>query len=477
MASQTAWSAVATGANAAFFFFLIPLITKLGGVGAYGLWEGTWLLVNLAAPLAWLGLRSGFTRYSAGLDDRATVSANFHAVMVVIVPAALLLGTCQLLAAPWIAAQIVGDAALGPAMLRIGALLVVGEALLLAVLEGYRATLRLRSYALLVLLQRGLEIGLVALLLYRDRPITECGLAVVATRTLVLALAYAGIARALGLVRPDFSRLAPYAIYGLPLLFNEVLGRMLKGADRLIVGHYLGVEAMGAYGVVVQLCLVFVLYTATLQVWLYPHLSGLWNQGERERAVRVLERALRFFWLLALPTAAGLSAIGPSLVAAMSEPAVAVRAVVVLPVVACSFAVYGVASLTLYALALVERTAVITGVLVAAAALNLVLNLLLVPRLDILGAALANAVGFGTMALLMWLAARRHLPVQLLPGGWVLPRILVACVAMAAVVAAMGPGGLLWLGATIAVAAGTYAAVLLAVRGVTPAEIRALIGR
>ncbi|MDP7111482.1 MAG: hypothetical protein QGH45_05940, partial [Myxococcota bacterium] len=79
--------------------------------------------------------------------------------------------------------------------------------------------------------------------------------------------------------------------------------------------------------------------------------------------------------------------------------------------------------------------------------------------------------------LLMWLAARRHLPVRLLPRGWVLPRILLACVAMAAVVAVMGPGGLVWLGATIVVAAGAYVAVLLAVRGVTVAEIRSLVRR
>jgi len=474
---NTLWSAVATGANAAFVFALIPVITKLGGMHAYGLWEGFAVLVALLAPVAWLGLRSGFTRYSAGQKDPRELSAAFHAVLLVVVPAALLLGGLEALAAPLLSRQFFSADPMALPLLRVAGGLIAAESVRLVTLEFYRTTMRIRTYALLELAQRTAELFLVAGILLRGGTIVGCATAMLVVRVAALTVAYAGTARAVGLARPDLSRIAPYMAYGLPLLANEFLGRALKVADRFVIGHFGPVDQLGDYAVPVNLAMALTLYTATLQVWLYPHLSRLWNLGQRQQAVDALDRALRLFLLAALPTVAGLAAIGPQVVTIIANPETAVRTVAVLPLVACGLMFYGIAALTLYVLTLVERTPLISGLLGCTVVVNITINLLLVPRLGILGAGIAHCTAFAALAAAMIAVARRHLPVSPLPGGWFVPRVLAACVAMAAWVWAVGqvaPGGLAGLVAAIAGGAAVYAAAAFALRVVTMEDIKAL---
>jgi len=479
-AGKTLWSAVATGSNAAFVFSLIPIITKLGSLHDYGLWEAFAVLVALLAPVAWLGLRSGFTRYCAGLDDPRTLSANFHAVLAVVVPAALVLGGLEWLASPFVARQFFGADPLAFPLLRVAAALIAAEAIRLIVLEFFRATMRIRFLGLLEAAQRITEVALITGVLWRGGTVLGCATSVLAVRLAVVVLAYIAIVLQAGWARPDFSRLLPYMSFGLPLLVNEFFVRALKVGDRFVIGHFLSMDDVGVYSVGVNLAMVFTLYTATLQIWLYPHLSGLWNQGHKAAAVQALERALRFFFMLCLPTLAGLAALGPQAVSVVADPATAVRTAAIVPLVGLGLMLYGVSALTLYALTLVERTVVISALLAATIAVNLTLNILLVPTLGILGAGIAHATGFALLAVAMTLAARRVLPFSPFPGTWFFPRVLTCCTAMVGVVALLGwlaPGGMASLAAAIALGAAVYGGLLLATRCVSLAEIRALFAR
>lgn len=475
---RTLWSAVATGANAAFVFALIPIVTKLGGLRTYGLWEAFAVLVALVAPVAWMGLRSGFTRYSAGIEDRRTLSANFHAVLLVVVPAALALGALEGLASPLLAREFFSADPLAYPLLRIAAGLVAVESIRMIVMEFYRATLRIRALGVLEACQRSAELTVITVVLWRGGTVVGCATGVLAVRIVAVAVAYTGAVRAVGWERPDFSRLLPYMTFGLPLLTNEFLGRVLKVADRFVIGRYWTMDDVGLYAVPANLAMVFTLYTSTLQVWMYPHLSGLWNQGKKQEAVDTLSRALRFYTLLALPTLAGLTALGPLAISMVADPQTAVQTVAILPLVGAGLMLYGVAALTLYALTLVERTAMISVLLCGTVAVNLTLNVALVPRLGITGAGVAHVTGFALLALVMGLLVKRFLRLEVFTP-WQLPRALLCCVAMAAAVWAVGTvtSGLPCLIVSVVVGAGVYGGGLLWTRCVTIAEVRALLGR
>ncbi len=476
VARQTLWSAAATGANAVYFFALIPIITKLGGLDSYGLWEGTTVLVALMAPVAWMGLRSGFTRYNAGAVERRELSANFHAVLLAVVAAAILLGGLELALSPVLASRVFAGQPQAGGTLRLAAILLAVEAVHLVVLEYYRATMRIRAYAAILVSQRGLELAAVTGLLMGGYSITACVAATLVVRGAALLAGYAGVVATAGIVRPDFTRLWPYMVFGFPLLLNEFLGRVLKAADRLLIGYYWDADAVGAYAVPFNMGMVFLLYTSTLQVWLYPHLSSLWNRGKQEQAVAMLAQVLRFFVLLGLPTVVGMASVGPALVTLVSSPEVALKTALVVPILQTGLFLYGMASLTLYALTLAERTAAITWVLLCAVGVNLGLNVLLIPLLGIVGGALASLTGFLFLAVLMTVVARRAIPVRVVPDGWQIPRVLLACLAMAIVVALIGPDGPIRLAAAVTAGAAVYGGTLLATRCVTLAEIRALRG-
>src|SRR5262249_59433715 len=85
-----------------------------------------------------------------------------------------------------------------------------------------------------------------------------------------------------------------------------------------------------------------------------------------------------------------------------------------------------------------RRTTAIVSIIMSCAALNVGLNVVLIPLLGVVGSAVATLVSYGAVAVLMALIGHRLLPV-LLPWGS-MGRASVASVVMFAVVYFVYPG-------------------------------------
>jgi len=233
----------------------------------------------------------------------------------------------------------------------------------------------------------------------------------------------------------EASRVRGYALYGYPIAASLALTVVLSSTDRFLLAAFLDEAAVGAYHAGYSIA------NRTLDVlflWLgsagQPALIMALERGGPGQLKAAAREQLSTFLLIGLPAAAGVALVARPLAEVLIGEELRVAAASITPWIALSALLYG---LTAYyfgqAFTLGKKTKLLLIAMAIPAGLNVVLNLILVPRYGLMGAAWATAASFALGLLATQVIGRRVLP---LPIPWdSLIRCGVATGAMALVVA------------------------------------------
>ncbi|MFJ6023830.1 lipopolysaccharide biosynthesis protein [Brevundimonas sp. NPDC092305] len=259
-------------------------------------------------------------------------------------------------------------------------------------------------------------------------------------------------------------RVQTYAGYGYPIAASLALTVVLASTDRFLLAAFLDEAAVGAYHAG------YTIANRTLDVlflWLgtagQPALVMALERGGGERLREAAREQASTFLLIGLPAAAGVALVARSLAEVLIGEDLRTAAALVTPWIALSALLYG---LTAYyfgqAFTLGKKTRLLLVAMAIPALLNVVLNLILVPRFGVVGAAWATAASFGVGMLATMGIGRRAVT---LPIPWEsLIRCGVATGVMALVVVQLPAiGGFPELVLDAATGGVVYAAVALTI--------------
>lgn len=253
-----------------------------------------------------------------------------------------------------------------------------------------------------------------------------------------------------------------YAAYGLPVSLSLILALVLASTDRLLLGAFLDEATVGVYHAG------YSLGSRTLDVvfiWLGmaggPALIQALERGGQPALKEAAREQASFMTLLTLPAATGLALVARPLADLMIGEALREGASHVTPWIAASGWLSGVTTYyLLQAFTLAKRTPLLIVSMSAPAVVNVILNLVLIPRLGLDGALWATTISYGLGAVAAWILGRRACP---LPIPWdVLAKAGGASIAMAACVSALpSPGGVLELALKAGAGALVYGLIVL----------------
>ncbi|HPE60388.1 MAG: lipopolysaccharide biosynthesis protein [Thiothrix sp.] len=200
--------------------------------------------------------------------------------------------------------------------------------------------------------------------------------------------------------------------YGLPLSASVLMSEVIYSSDRLLLAWLQGKAAAGQYAVACDLP-AFTLNMLMMGINLaaYPALVQALEQGDRQQLRGCRLQHFRLLFAVALPASAGLILVAPNLVTLMIgvEFQPAVRAL--LPVIAVAVLFSGLKAYYFdLAFQLGEHPRGQLQILMLAAGLNLILNLVLIPLWSMQGAALATLITFMAALLLSAVRGRHHFP-------------------------------------------------------------------
>ena len=254
--------------------------------------------------------------------------------------------------------------------------------------------------------------------------------------------------------------------FGLPLVPSALLLWVTNFSDRFFLVKLADTQAVGVYSVGVRIASAMVLLlTAFRAAW--PAFA--YSIRDDDEARRTYGFVLTYLVTISTWVAVGLGLLSPWLVdwLAADEFAEASRVVAPLAFGAAAFGAYIVVAIGVGRAKRTQFNWVVTG---AAAAVNIALNLILIPPYGIMGAAVATLAAYVTMAAGMAWWANRVYPV---PYQW--RRVLTAGLAgVGLVVTGKLVGGGLVVALPLALA---YPLVLAPLGFYLPAERRALSAR
>jgi O-antigen/teichoic acid export membrane protein len=440
-------------------FLAIYLFTRLLDPAEFGRYALAFSVLTLAHVAVFSWLEAAMARYWAAQKSEAEMAAHFAALyrMAFILVIAFLVA----------AGLVVWLAPLDPAFkLALAAGLAGCPVRCLAKLaqERFRAEGEVGKSATMDIATTlgGLAIGVVAALLGAGgaAPLIGIGLAPLLALPFVLPGELRQARR--GVV--EMARVRAYAAYGYPIAAGLALALVLASTDRFLLAAYLDEAAVGAYHAGYSIA------NRTLDVmfvWLgaagQPALVMALERGGLERLKTAAREQASTFLLIGMPAAAGVALVARPLSEFMIGPELRDAASAITPWIALSALFYG---LTAYyfgqAFTLSHRTKLLLVTMTVPAVLNIALNVLLIPRFGVMGAAWATAASFAVSMVMARILGSRVMP---LPVPWeTLIRCGVATGVMALAVAALPAiGGFPELMLDAAVGGIVYAATALTI--------------
>jgi O-antigen/teichoic acid export membrane protein len=217
----------------------------------------------------------------------------------------------------------------------------------------------------------------------------------------------------LALSRFDRALFVTMFSFGMPLIVNEAAFYVLDAGDRVLVRHFLGGEALGHYSVAYGLAsMVQNLLFTPLNLAVLPLCLRFWAAGEREKTVRFLSSGLD----LLLMAGAGLFvliAASAREIVVLSASAKYAGADELLPPIFGGLLLFTAYAFVSAGLMIEKKTGSIAWVMVASAAVNLVLNAVLLPTVGLYGAAVATLLSYAFCTVLIAYVSFKALPLRI----------------------------------------------------------------
>jgi O-antigen/teichoic acid export membrane protein len=188
----------------------------------------------------------------------------------------------------------------------------------------------------------------------------------------------------------------------------------------------------------------------------------------------IIRYSVKYFLAAAVPAAFVLSLLSKPILLVLTTPAIATNGYLITPFTAVSGVLFGVWSIIAIVLTFEKRTAIIGTIWVLGAALNIGLNLVLVPYFGIIAAALTTLLGYGFIFGVTAIYSIRHMTLDI-DFGFILKSIF-ASIVISPLVLIWHASGLLSISALIVICAVVYTAILFVLKGFTASEIRFFSG-
>lgn len=447
-------------AQAVFAFGGVAILTRLLDPAEYGLYAIAIAGLQMGQGVLFAWLHAGTLRFyepaaTAGRLDRHLSTAYAAFAVILVAMAAIMAGAVAGIEALARSADI--------AWVALAALL--ARSLLLISLETHRARHRPLRYSALDGAQMALALGLGVGFIHflgLDGLGVLLGLALA---NLLCALAdLPAMARLAGAFRPSTRELKRFAAFGLPLSLSILLGTVIASSDRLLIGWLLGAEAAGTYAVAYAVAdRPMGILAAWLGMSFLPAAIAAMERQGRDAAGSVVGGSVEIYSFVALPAGVGLMLVAEPLCAVLAGAEFREDATRIVPWIAAAGILHGLMMHSAsHPFLLAGRTRGLVSTMVVAAAINVGLNLLLLPSLGVIAAAYSTVAAYALGLAVRTVLARRFFTVPLPWAG--LTRIAAATAAMAAIIGAVPDSGepLARLTALVGVGMASYASLALA---------------
>jgi O-antigen/teichoic acid export membrane protein len=446
----------------------VPIITKAVGSSLYGTWAIIYTAITLIMSFTMLSFNMSLVRFLAAEKDREKIREDFLSAFALVILSGVVFSFLFFVLSHFFAVFILKDASLS-IYLRLSSVLILLNATFWGVITSFfRAGNRIGIFNLLSLGWNALWVGLTILFLSLGYGLTGVINAAILSAVILNIIGTSMILKEIGFSRPKFSNIKVYLKWGLPLTPTSAIGWIMTNSDRYIISYFLGVSAAGIYTASNGIGGYTSFALLPLSTVLYPAISKTYDEGKLDECRNYFQLSFKYLMMFAIPSAVGLTLLAKPLLRILTTPEFFSGNPVV------TFAAFGTLASCLYSLGvyviyLVGKTQIVIKLLSVTAVLNVILNLILIPHMGIIGAAIASLISPIVLSLVTMIVTRRYFKYDL--NLSFLMKSTLSSGFMALCIWLINPQSVIMVFVSIIVGMIAYFGVLMLVKGFSKTEL------
>ena len=178
-------------------------------------------------------------------------------------------------------------------------------------------------------------------------------------------------------------------------------------SDRYFITHFLGLSQTGIYTSSDTLGGLIALFYGPIQFVLYPMLARLWEEKRHTTIKNYMEYSTKLYLTLAIPAVAGIALLSQPLLRLITTSQFLIGNTLVF-LIAAGTLFLGIYNIDVNVILFSKKSKLLPLMIGAVSILNVVSNVILIPHIGMLGAAISNIVSFFVLALIVGIWARKR---------------------------------------------------------------------
>jgi len=450
----------------------LPILTKILGTTGYGILAQILVTISLLMPFITLGLGASLVRFLPSKNNKEIVQGILTALSVVFL-SGIFFSLLLFFSSSLMADIIIKDTSAIP-VIQIASLLIIIQSMEMIATNSFRIFGQIKRYSIITISKTLLEICLIAGFVLGGYGVFGVILALTITESIFLITVILLMISHAGFALPNFSLIRPFLAFGLPLIPLGIFEIIVSSCDRYVIGFFKGASSVGIYSAAYNLGIITYMVGPFIIFILSPTLANLYDKGKMDAVKTHLSYSLKYFLMLSIPSAFGLSVLTRPLLSILttSEFMLTGMDIYIIPLVASGIIFYGVYAIFGEVLKLSKQTKTFAIVMAIAGVTNLGLNFIAVPYWGILGAAITTLLSYAIAAGIIYYKSRKYIKFDIKFASII--KSIISAGAMMLIIWILKPGDILTVLLSIVIGIIVYFSILFILKGFGKGELKTI---
>ena len=443
----------------------IPIITKNLSTADMGYWALVSTIIALIPNIANLGLPYTMVRFLSAEKDKNKIKESFYSMLVLVFVISLLISGIFLIFQDLIANSIFGG---NLEIVYITAIISFFACMNLMLISFFRTFQQIKKYSIFLILQTYIGVVISSYLVLANYNIQTVIIGLLIANLAVFVMMFILIFGHLGLAIPKFRYLKEELEFAIPTIPGNVSSWVVDSSDRIIIGVFLGSAAVGCYTPSYALGSILLMFLSPFALLLPSILPKYFDEGNFEKVSVFLKYSMKYFLLITIPAAIGLSILSKQVLIIISNPEIAMNGYLVTPFVCLGAILMGMYGIINNILILEKKTKILGNIWIIVGILNLIFTIIAVPYIGIIGAALVTLICYFIAFIITSFYSKKYFE---LPFEYKsLAKTILAAVIMGIFILFVNPTDQISTVITIIVAIPIYFGILFLIKGIEKEE-------
>ncbi|MBI5459240.1 oligosaccharide flippase family protein [Methanobacterium sp.] len=371
---------------------LLAILTKNMPLNEYGLWVQITTTTGLTTIFALLGLNISMLRYVSGEKNKDKIKECFYSIFFIVIMSGLLVSSLIFLMSDQIANLLFDDNSNLVKILSAYILFITLNTLILNFFIGLQ---KIKTYGLLSFTKVSINIIIVSFfVVFLHYGIYGALIGSILSELILLIISLSQIIYNIGIIFPRLNNIKEYLSLGLPIIPSTISDWVINSSDRYLIGIIIGITFVGLYSPAYTLGNLLSMIYAPISSIILTSISKGHGEEEHSYVEGLIKNSIKYYLFIGIPVFFGLSTLSKPLLTILTTTEIANYSFFITPFTALTFLVVGLYNIIVNIIVLKKKTKIVGITWTGAAVINLILNLILIPIIGILGAAIATLISY-----------------------------------------------------------------------------------